>query len=166
MKHIACILAGFLATNCALTVPQIDEALGGVLGISQVEVVDQTLPLAALVALAAAPSGPAPADINIRESGTTYLNGGTFDFAGRGSGQLPFTIENVGTSPLIVSNVAITNGLNYSVTQPLSSVVAPGGSTTFTAGNFNGAGGSALLTITSSDPDEGTYSITTLQCGC
>lgn len=165
MKYAACILAGFLAANCALTAPQIDELLGGPLGLSQTETGTEIRD-ALLVAAAATPTGPAPADINIRESGITYLNGGTFDFAGRGSGQLPFTIENVGSSTLVVSNVAITNPGNYSVTQPLSNVVAPGGSTTFTAGNFNGAGGSALLTITSSDPDEGTYSITTLQCGC
>ncbi len=150
------------STNCILTLRELDETvLNHALGLTQEKSDTQTRD-AMLLALIAS-SGP---EINIRVGSVNYPSGSSYDFTGSASGQITFTIQNLGRSNLSIYGASITNTGNYSMTQPLSNAVAPFASTTFTAGNWNGAGGTALITILSNDSDEGTYTITGLPCNC
>ena len=163
-RILSLLLLSISASGCLVSVPAINRSLlNNALGLEEVKTDTQTRDALLLGILASAPSGP---EINIRQSGVTYLSGGTFSFVGSSAAMLPFTIENLGRATLTVSSVSITNGLNYSITQPLSNSIMAGSSTTFTAGNTNGAGGNATITINSNDSDEAVYTITALQCGC
>ncbi len=75
----------------------------------------------------------------VRQGSTDYASGGTaYPFGsvawGAPSGAITFTLRNTGCAALtldLVTNPLTTTG-DYSVTQPLSSSIAAGGSTTFT----------------------------------
>lgn len=72
-----------------------------------------------------------------------------------------FTIENIGTENLTVSEVLVLTGkVGYSVTQQPTSPVAPGGSTTFTIelATTNADGFGATVSFSNNDADESPYS--------
>jgi len=163
-RILSLLLLSISASGCLVSVPAMNRSiLNNALGLEEVKTDTQTRDSLLLGILASAPSGP---EINIRQSGVTYLSGGTFSFVGSSSADLPFTIENLGGATLTVSSVSITILSNYRIFQPVSNSIPAGSSTTFLAGNFNGAGGNATITINSNDSDEAVYTITALQCGC
>lgn len=146
-------------SNCLVSVPLLDEAAGGPLGLAEEQ--DNSATLYLLAALSRRSSSP---DINVRQGGTTYLTGSTYNFLSAAS--VTFTIQNLGDSTLTISGITTSNTGDFTVTQAASSSVPAGGSTTFDGDNFNGGFTVSTLRITSNDPDEGTYTITTNGCGC
>ncbi|HAS46427.1 MAG TPA: hypothetical protein DCS93_38455 [Microscillaceae bacterium] len=113
-------------------------------------------------------------EINVKAGTTDVASGGTYDFgsvqSGQSSADVTFTIENTGNGMLTLSGtagslvaVSGTNAADFTVTQTnVTSPVAGNGNVTFTvkytAGTTVGAA-SAVLTITSNDADEGTYTV-------
>ncbi len=109
-------------------------------------------------------------EINVKQATTTLSSGyGAYNFGqvnlGSSSSAVTFTIENLGTGSLTLSNPSMTSGhtSDFAIsTSGISNTIAAAGSTTFTVTFTPGARGSrsAVLTITDNDSDEGTYTIT------
>jgi len=116
------------------------------------------------------------ADINLQGNGvsivsnditpsfTDYTNFGSID-ASTGTVVKTFTIQNTGGATLSLSGsspyVAIsgTDASDFSISSPPSATIASSGSSTFqvTCNPSSSGTKNATLTITSNDPDEGTY---------
>lgn len=109
---------------------------------------------------------PAP-EIHVKQGATDIASGGGYNFGsvnvGSSSAVITFTIQNLGAANLTLSG--ITKGGShpgdFTVTQPASSMVAPGGSTTFTVKFTPAATGTrtAMITIVNNDSDEASYLI-------
>ncbi|MBD2721906.1 beta strand repeat-containing protein [Hymenobacter armeniacus] len=103
-----------------------------------------------------------PAEINVTDGAVTYLTGSTYSgFASTTVGSADtktFTIENSGGTALTVSSIAATGDFSVS---GAPTIVAAGGSATFSVSFAPTAAGTrtGTLTITNSDADEGTYII-------
>lgn len=106
------------------------------------------------------------AEIHVRQDTTDILSGtGSYHFGtvnvGSSSAAITFIIENTGTADLTLSG--ITKGSShpndFTVMQPLSSTVTPGGSTTFTVKFTPAAAGTrtATISIANNDSDENPY---------
>ncbi len=80
-------------------------------------------------------------------------------------GERTYTINNVGSDTLTISNVTITgtHAAEFSVVTPPAATVAPGGSTTFTLRFTQTTSGTrnATINIINNDPDEGAFSFGT-----
>jgi len=115
--------------------------------------------------------GESEPEINIKQGSNNIPSGiGTYIFekvvadgdGGITSNYVVFTIENLGTENLIISSVTIT-GNNFDKTDPISNIVTPSSSTTFTI-RFDPliSGKSAIITINNNDADEGAYTFKVL----
>lgn len=105
-----------------------------------------------------------PAEINIRQGATPYLTGNTFNFGNVSLGttsDIVFTIENLGTENLTITNPSTVTGSSYSVTAQPSTNVAGLGSTTFTVRFTPSSTGTQTgsVTIANNDSNEGNYII-------
>ncbi len=114
-------------------------------------------------------------EINVKAAGADVASGGNYDFgsvqSGQSSSDVTFTIENTGDGALALTGTAGslvvlsgTNAADFTVTQTnVTSPVAAGGNVTFTvkytASTSAIGAASAVLTITSDDADESTYTI-------
>ena len=114
-------------------------------------------------------------EINLKAAGNDVASGGNYDFgsvqSGQSSSDVTFTIENTGDGELALTGTAGslvvlsgTNAADFTVTQTnVTSPVAAGGNVTFTvkytASTSAIGAASAVLTITSDDADESTYTI-------
>jgi endo-1,4-beta-D-glucanase Y len=118
-------------------------------------------------------------DINVRRASTTtnVLSGSTYDFQTQkvpDSKTATFTIENLGFASLNLTGITdkvVISGANASqfvvTVQPTLSTLALGQTTNFTVTFKPTSVGdkTALLTITSNDPDEPSYTITLIGTG-
>lgn len=111
------------------------------------------------------PPGP-PADIAVASPSGNLADGGSHNVGNAALAATlnqTFTISNTGSSPL--SGLSITkdgtHSAEYTVTQPIATVLAPGASTTFTVAFSPAAAGTrtAALHIASNDPDESPFDI-------
>jgi hypothetical protein len=111
---------------------------------------------------------PSPAEINVQQAAASIASGGTYSgFAATtvgGTNTKTFTIQNTGGTALTVSNIALsgTDAGDFSLTAlSPASPVAAAGSATFDVTFTPSAAGTrtAILTITNSDSDEGSYVI-------
>jgi hypothetical protein len=108
---------------------------------------------------------PAPiADINVKRNTTNYPDGSTYNFGQvSGSRTRTFTIENVGTDDLQITNILLMDG-DPDYTLDLAGTIftlTPGSSTTFDV-TFKPQGGGTRwknLVINHNDPDETPYNI-------
>jgi hypothetical protein len=106
-------------------------------------------------------------DIHLKEGSTDIPDGGSFDFgAVSGSSTKQFTIENVGTDDLQITNILLQDGdSDYAL--DLGGTIfllTPGASTTFKV-TFTPSGTGTKFTnlvINNSDPDETPYNVTLL----
>jgi hypothetical protein len=106
-------------------------------------------------------------EINIQR-GLTVPSGGADNISGGQAGSavvLTYTVSNVGSSTLTLGPSPIVNFLapsncSVSVTQPLTSVLAPGNSTTFdvTITPVSAGGFSVQINVINDDADESPYS--------
>jgi hypothetical protein len=113
-------------------------------------------------------------EINVQQGSVDLPSGsGTYDFGstaadgnnGVASAYVTFTIQNLGTGNLTISSATVS-GSDFDITSP-GVLVAPSGSTTFTI-RFDplAVGGcSAMVTISNSDSNEGTYTFTVTGTG-
>jgi hypothetical protein len=111
---------------------------------------------------------PAPIeDIHLKQGITDIPDGGSFDFgAVLGSRTKQFTIENVGTKDLLITNIMLQDGdPNFALNLVGTSfLLTPGTSTTFKV-TFTASGGGTkwtILIINNTDPDETPYNVTLL----
>ena len=109
-------------------------------------------------------------EINIQGNGISIVNGditpSTLDDTNYGAAVTGtpitkiFTIQNTGYLDLTISNISLSNSIDFSITgTPYSTPIIPGGSTTFMI-TFNSiAGGTATSTVTidNNDSNQGTY---------
>ncbi len=114
---------------------------------------------------------PAP-EINVRQGTTSIPDGpGIYGFGwvtvdgddGAASAWTTFTIENSGMALLAISGFEVFyNAQHFDVTAPLSTSIAAGATTTFTArfDPLNSGGISGFVRITNNDPDESDYRFT------
>ncbi|OJJ14963.1 hypothetical protein BKI52_41150 [marine bacterium AO1-C] len=109
-----------------------------------------------------------PADIDITQSSTSILSGGSYDFGnvalGSSSTTITFDVENVGGEFLLTQqtvNVTGTHAGDFTVNTNPGQFVAPGASTSFSVTFTPSASGlrSAALSIPSRDPNENPYII-------
>lgn len=106
-----------------------------------------------------------PPDVNIRQGGTNVSSGGSYNFGtinmGANSGDITFTLENLGLDNLTASSVSIggANFGDFSVVSQPAGVVSKGNNTSFQIRFTPQAVGSriATLSVTTNDPDETTY---------
>lgn len=109
---------------------------------------------------------PAP-EINIKEGVTTIASTGTYAHGNQvtstSSSAVTFTIENTGAAALSVGTLSKsgTDAALFTITQPLSSSVAAGGTTTFTVVFSPTSLGAktAQLSLVNGDADENPYII-------
>ncbi|MFW6139085.1 MAG: choice-of-anchor D domain-containing protein [Spirochaetota bacterium] len=103
-------------------------------------------------------------DINVMQDSLTIQNGGSYDFGSvlvGTSKQVEFTVENKGTSDLIVDTITSGDSVQFSVDQG-SMTVAAGTTQTLSIAFSPQAPGlcSTTITLESNDPDETTYTFT------
>jgi hypothetical protein len=113
-------------------------------------------------------------EINIKQGMTNIPSGtGSYKFGsvnvGASSSTITFTIKNTGVADLIVSSIQKlgANPGDFTVTQPISSTVTPGGSTTFTVRFTPTAAGTRTTTISiaNNDSNENPYTFTVTGTG-
>lgn len=113
-----------------------------------------------------ATTAPTP-EINIKQGSTTIASTNTYTFTNQVSGttgsSITFTIENTGNAPLSVGLLSKsgTDAALFTITQPLSSSVAAGGTTTFTVVFSPTSLGAktAQLSLANGDDNENPYII-------
>ncbi len=109
-------------------------------------------------------------EIDVENPGGTALTDGTGSqglgkvIVGKSSSATKFTIRNSGTANLtgLAITKAGTHAADFLITQPASTTVSPGGSTTFTVKFKPGAAGARTcsIRIASNDADENPFDIT------
>jgi subtilisin-like proprotein convertase family protein/subtilisin family serine protease len=114
---------------------------------------------------ASALRGVGIAELGVFQGRTAVANGATLNLGSLRVGNSltrTFRLRNEGTSPLNLSGLSISGGADFTISSGLGSgTLAVGESTTFTVQFAPTVGGaqSAAITLTSSDADEGTYTI-------
>ncbi len=110
---------------------------------------------------------PAP-EINLKQSETNIADGGSYDYGSKVSGSntdVVFTIENTGTSDLLLTTPLTITGTNadqFSIQAQPASPVPASGSTTFTvrfSPTFVGSK-TAAIAVANNDSDENPYDLT------
>jgi endonuclease I len=109
---------------------------------------------------------PANQDINVKYNTTSVLTGGTTPIFSSPVGTptpVNFTVENLGLTALNVSNVTVTgpDAADYSITTSTAFAVGSQSNAALTLSFTPSSAGTryATLTVSSDDPDEGTYVI-------
>lgn len=104
-------------------------------------------------------------EISVTQGATNIPdNSGSYSFGSNNIGTpvtQTFTIHNTGTATLTLGTVSVNNA-NFTVTQPLSSSVAAGGTTTFTVTHDPAVTGShsGTVSFSNNDADESPYNFT------